>query len=81
MKQFRIVGRFIDDEKAHVLDSDWKWTKEDAEKRMKEIIRSEERRGNSLITQAGPFSVKCEGVSKLVDVRIQSRDVTPWKDE
>jgi len=80
--QYRIVGRFAKDEKTHVVDWDPKWTKEDAERRLKELVHQ-----NELDKQRGCHVnyVGCIGVStpyyseyELMDLRIQSREVSEW---
>lgn len=80
--EYRIVGRFAKDEKHHVIDRDPKWTKEDAEKRLKEIVAMEERakkRGEHVQTCGCiGISTKYEPDYALVDLKIQSREVSPW---
>lgn len=83
--EYRIIGRFRKDEKSHVVDRNAKWTKEDAERRLAELKKSaewemENKRRKS--TQAGSIGVSTEYYSDydLLDLKIQSRQVTPWED-
>ena len=80
--EYRIIGRFVKDEKPHVLDWNRQWTKADAERRMKEIISNEERaksRGKR-VDSVGMLGVETPYYSDyaLVDIKIQSREVTAW---
>ena len=81
-KQYRIIGRFVKDEKSHVVDWNWSWTKEDAERRLKDIIAEQERaRKCGCHTQtAGCIGIDTPYYSEyeLVDLQIQSREVSPW---
>ena len=81
-KQYRIIGRFVKDEKSHVVDWNWSWTKEDAERRLKDIIAEQERaRKRGCYTQtAGCIGIDTPYYSEyeLVDLQIQSREVSPW---
>lgn len=81
--EYRIVGRFAKDEKSHVVDFNRKWSKEDAEQRLREIERQEElskKRGFSS-TSAGCIGISTPYYSEyeLLDLKIQSREVSPWK--
>lgn len=83
MTQYRIIGRFAKDTKPHVVDFDHNWTLEDAKRRLNEIIAEEEtekKRGYS-VSQVGYLSVSVQHYAEyeLVDLKIQSREVTPWK--
>lgn len=84
MKQYRIIGRFANEEKFHRVDSDPNWTKADAERRLAEIKRDEEnaKRHGGTYQQAGMIGVftKWYPEYELVDVKIQSREVTSWQD-
>lgn len=83
--EYRIIGRFRKEERFHVVDRSTKWTKEDAERRLAELKKSaewemENKRRKS--TQAGSIGISTEYYSDydLLDLKIQSRQVTPWKD-
>ena len=80
--EYRIVGRFAKDEKPHVVDYSWKWTLADAERRLRELVEQEKR-----AKQRGEYKavVGSLGVStpyyseyELLDLHIQSREVTLW---
>jgi len=80
--EYRIIGRFAKDEKAHVVDWHWSWTKADAERRLKELIREEERdrRNGRHVDKVGLIGIETPYMSEyaLCDLRIQSREVTSW---
>lgn len=79
--QYRIVGRFVKDEKTHVVDSSPRWTKQDAEKRLQEIIAEQERAKKAGEYRQNAFvSVVYYPEYELVDLKIQQREVTPWAD-
>lgn len=81
--EYRIIGRFAKDEKPHVVDRSPDWTKEDAEHRLKELIHEgelEKRHGGSTnyigsIGISTPYYPEYE----LLDLKIQSRQVTSWE--
>lgn len=81
--EYRIVGRFAKDEKHHVVDRDPKWSREDAERRLAEIKAQEAKakaRGEhvqtcGMIGISSPYYKEYE----LVDLEIQSREVSEWK--
>lgn len=80
--QYRIIGRFIKDKDPHVVDWSAKWTKQDAEARLQQLIIEQERtkkRGYSQGT-AGLIGIRVDYHSdyELVDLKIQSRQVTEW---
>ena len=86
---YRVVGRRNEkDSKPFILAGALGHplkTLDEAKRTMNEIIEHNKRdvsRGKSIMP-AGCFSVECAMTSKdlLVDVRIQSRKVTPWIDE
>ena len=37
--EYRIVGRFRKDSKKHIVDFNRRWQKQDAEKRLRELIK------------------------------------------
>lgn len=80
--EYRIVGRFAKDDKKHVVDRDPKWTKADAEKRLKEIMVDEERakRQGAHVQTCGciGISTKYDADYALMDLKIESREVSPW---
>lgn len=80
--EYRIVGRFVKDEKSHVVDHNLKWTLQDAQRRLEELKREVEvakKRGEH-VSNCGGIGISTPFYSEyeLVDLRIQSREVTPW---
>ena len=83
--EYRIIGRFRKDEKSHVVDWNLNWTREDAERRLDELKKQSEREMSNkkrTSTQVGMIGVSTEYYSEydLLDLRIQSRQVTAWSD-
>lgn len=83
--EYRIIGRFRKDDKSHVVDWNRNWTKEDAERRLDELKRKSEQGMSSkkrTSTQVGMIGVSTEYYSEydLLDLKIQSRQVTAWSD-
>ena len=81
--EYRIVGRFVKDEKPHVVDFNRAWTEADAIRRLKELVAKEElakKRGKHVST-AGCIGIETPYYSEyeLVDLQIQSRQVTSWQ--
>lgn len=80
--QYRIVGRFVKDEKPHQVAYDPSWSKENAEYELQKIIKQNEidkqRRYSSMklgaIGVLSPYLPEYE----LVDLKIQSRQVSEW---
>lgn len=82
--EYRIIGRFRKDEKPHVVDSDRKWTLEDAQKRLMELettAKLEIERKQRKASACGSFSVSTPYYSEydLLDLGIQVRQVSPWE--
>lgn len=82
--EYRITGRFRKDEKRHVVDFSRKWTKLDAEKRLKELERDvkwEMEHKTQKAVSCGMISVGTQYYSDydLLDLRIESREVTKWE--
>ena len=80
--EYRIIGRFAKEEKPHVVDWSARWTKEDAEHRLKELIQEQERdkkRGEH-VDPVGLIGISTPYLSEyeLVDLKIQSRQVSSW---
>lgn len=80
--QYRIIGRFAKNEKPHVVDWNPKWTKDDAERRLR-VIKAEEERAKqrgAYIQAAGSLGVSTPYYSEyeLLDLKIQSRQVSEW---
>lgn len=80
--EYRIVGRFVKDEKPHVIDRDPKWSKADAERRLQEIKQQEERakKRGCYTSSVGLIGISTPYYSEyeLVDLKIQSREVSAW---
>lgn len=83
MKQYRIIGRFAKDSKPHVVDFDPSWTLADAQNRLCELRYEEERekRDGRSVTQIGRIGVTTfyHPDYELLELTIQSREVSPWK--
>ena len=83
MTQYRIIGRFAKDTKPHVVDFDSNWTLADAENRLREIRHEEkiEKEQGRTVTQVGHIGVTTfyHPDYELLDLQIQSREVSPWK--
>ena len=82
--EYRITGRFRKDEKRHVVDYSWKWAKEDVERRLKEIEEKEKwqrEHKRCKAVQCGMVGISTEYHSDydLLELRIESREVTKWK--
>ena len=83
--EYRIVGRFRKDDKPHVVDWNRKWTREGALHRLDELkdqSKREMERKKRDTYFAGSIGVGTEYYSEydLLDLKIQSREVTPWSD-
>ena len=83
--EYRIVGRFRKDDKPHLVDWNRKWTYEDALHRLGELQEKSKRnmeREKRDTYFAGSIEVGTEYYSEydLLDLKIQSREVTPWSD-
>lgn len=84
---YRVVGRRKSQEKSFILAGalgNPLKSLDEAKRTMSEIVERNKRdvaRGKS-VDPCGCFSVECAMTSDdlLVDVRIQSRQVTPWED-
>lgn len=80
--EYRIIGRFARDEKPHVVDYHWNYTLADAERRMKEIVEQEKqaKKRGSHETLVGNLGVSTPYYSdyELLDLQIQTREVTSW---
>ena len=94
-KEYRIVGRFRKDDKPHVVDFNRKWNYEDALHRLGELKEQtkremERKKRDTYFTKsievgmffAGSIGLDTEYYSEydLLDLKIQSREVTPWSD-
>ena len=83
MTQYRIIGRFAKDTKPHVVDFDPKWTLADAENRLRELRYQEEqeKKQGRTVTQVGHIGVTTfyHPDYELLDLQIQSREVSPWQ--
>ena len=80
--EYRIIGRFVKDDKPHVVDWSPRWTEQDAKQRLEELIRAQEkekRQGGST-TVYGSIGVSTPYLPEyeLVDLKIQSRQVSKW---
>lgn len=82
--EYRITGRLRCSKKRHVVDTNKKWTKADVERRFNEIKRDADwevanrtRKSHS----CGMISIGTEYYSDydLLDLRIESREVTAWE--
>ena len=78
MTEYRIIGRFPKDEKPHVVDWSPKWTKADAEHRLNEIKTREERAKKRGEHNDGLVSTPYYSDYELLDLKIQSREVSSW---
>ena len=81
--QYRITGRTRKDVKRHVVDSNVHWSLEDAEKRLAEIEKQNECKMKNKTRKAitsGMISIGVEYCSDydLLELRIESREVSPW---
>lgn len=80
--EYRIIGRFAKDDKPHVVDYNCKWTKAQAENRLKELKEREERAKEKkrYTDSINGIGIETEYYSdyELLDLRIQSRQVTKW---
>lgn len=80
--EYRIIGRFARDEKPHVVDYSWRYSLEDVERRIKEIVEQEKRakKAKEYKIKAGSFGISMEYVEgyELLDLQIQTREVTSW---
>lgn len=76
--EYRIIGRFVKDAKPHVVDWSPKWTKADAEYRLNELKRREEIAKKRCEHIDGLISTPYYSDYELVELRIQSREVTAW---
>lgn len=76
--EYRIIGRFAKDEKPHVVDWNPKWTERDAERRLRELQIREERAKQRGEHNDGLISTPYYSEYELVDLRVQSREVTEW---
>lgn len=82
--EYRITGRFRKDEKRHIVDCSWRWTKEDAERRLRELeheVQWEMEHKRRKSTTCGMIGISTEYYSDydLLELRIESREVTKWK--
>lgn len=83
--EYRIIGRFRKDEKFHVVDFNRKWTFDDAMHRLKELQlkskREIENKSRSVQT-CGSIGISTPYYSEydLLDLKIQTREITPWSD-
>lgn len=85
-KEYRITGRFRKDSTRHTVDRNAKWTKADAERRLKEIeAQSKWEMEHKAVkpTQCGMFSIDTPYYSEydLLELRIESREVSDWTEE
>ena len=84
MKQYRIIGRFAKDEEPHTVDFGFKNLQE-AKRRLAELKdeQERERRKGYSETVMGAIGVRTPYLAEyeLKDLKIQSREVTPWADE
>ncbi len=78
--EYRITGRFKEDEKRHCVDSSKKWIKEDAERRLKELqqeaeyeIENKKRKVSRMV------STEYYSEYDLLELRIESRKVSKWE--
>lgn len=82
--EYRITGRFRGSGgKRHVVDRDPKWTLADAERRLNEIQKQAEwemTHKKCKPTTCGMIGISTEYYSDydLLDLRIESREVSPW---
>lgn len=77
--EYRIIGRFVSDEKPHVVDYSWRWSKKDAERRLAELKAKEERAKKRGEHNDGLVSTPYYSDYELVELRIQSRQVGSWE--
>ena len=80
--EYRIIGRFAKDINPHVVDWSPKWKEADAKARLAEL-EAREKRAKKLGEHVD--MVGCIGISTpytsdyaLVDLKIQSRQVSKW---
>jgi hypothetical protein len=67
--EYRITGRFRKNEKRHVVDGSWRWTKADAEKRLQELMQESNFEMENKRRKAD---------YDLLDLRLQSRKISKW---
>ena len=81
--EYRITGRFRKDDKCHVVDWNRKWTLADAKHRLNEIQKLAEwemTHKNCKPNTCGMIGISTEYYSDydLLELRIESREVSPW---
>ena len=81
--EYRITGRFRSADKRHVVDWNRKWTLDDTKNRLREIQHQTEwemKHKKCKPTQVGMFGISREYYSDydLLELRIESREVSPW---
>ena len=81
--EYRITGRFRKSDKRHVVDSNRKWTKKDAECRLKEIEQNvkwemEHKKCKPVVCGMIGISTEYHSDYDLLELRIESREVTNW---
>ncbi len=80
--EYRIIGRFAKEEKYHVVDWSPKWTDADAQRRLAELIEEGEREkargGTTTVAGSIGISTPYNPDYALVDLKIQTRQVTAW---
>lgn len=80
--EYRIIGRFAKEEKYHVVDWSPKWSQMDAQHRLDELIEEGKREkaqgGTTTIAGSIGISTPYNPNYELVDLKIQSRQVTKW---
>lgn len=84
--EYRIVGRFRKDAKKHVVDWNRKWTHSDALQRLAQLKEQSAHEMNAKkrdTEYVGSIGIGTEYYSEydLLDLEIQSRQVTKWSKE
>lgn len=81
MTQYRVIGRFVKDEKPHLIAGgafEPNLTKEGAEKAIADILKKQELAKKRGEYSDGLVSTPYYSDYELVDLKIQSREVSPW---
>lgn len=80
--EYRIIGRFAKDKKPHVVDYNWEWTLADANRRLNQLIEQEKasKKRGWHTDKVGSLGISTPYYSEyeLLDLHIQSREVTIW---
>ena len=78
--EYRVAGRFRGDTKRHCVDGSKKWTKEDAERRLRELQQDAEYEiENKKRKVSGMASTEYYSEYDLLELRIESRKVSKWE--